>query len=144
MINVVDNKNKLATLMASIPDNRRIILASNRGPVEFQLDQDGHLQARRGSGAIVTAFSQLLEEVELSWVANAMGDGDRRALDAFGNQSIPSPLPTQKGQVRFVVTPRRTYHKFYNIVCNPLLWFLQHNMWSAPYTPNVDSTVTDA
>lgn len=147
MVNVVDSNlynNELADLISLITSKSRIIMASNRGPVEFQVNQEGNLQARRGSGAIVTAFSQLLQEFEFSWVANAMGDGDRRALDAFENKAIPSPLPSQKGHVRFVVTPRRTYHKFYNIVCNPLLWFLQHNMWSSPYTPNVDSTVTDA
>jgi trehalose 6-phosphate synthase len=36
------------------------------------------------------------------------------------------------------------YHKFYNIFCNPLLWFLQHYMWSSPFTPNVDESVYDA
>jgi trehalose 6-phosphate synthase len=144
MVNVVGNKNILANLMASITANSRIIMVSNRGPVEFQVGKDGHLQARKGSGAVVTAFTQLLQEFELSWVANAMGDGDRTASNVFGSKAIPSPLLNQKGQVKFVVTPRRTYHKFYNIVCNPLLWFLQHNMWSAPYTPNIDSTVSDA
>ena len=46
--------------------------------------------------------------------------------------------------MRYVVTPRRVYHKFYNIFCNPLLWFLQHYMWSSPYNPNVDDSVYDA
>jgi len=36
------------------------------------------------------------------------------------------------------------YHKYYNTFCNPLLWFLQHYMWSASYTPSVDSAVHDA
>jgi len=42
------------------------------------------------------------------------------------------------------VTPRRVYHKYYNIFCNPLLWFLQHYMWNSPYNPNLDANVHDA
>src|SRR5579864_8929794 len=35
---------------------QRLIVASNRGPVEFQLTQDKTLKARRGSGGMVTAL----------------------------------------------------------------------------------------
>ena len=43
-----------------------------------------------------------------------------------------------------MVTPRRVYHKYYNVVCNPLLWFLQHYMWNPPYNPTVDASVHNA
>jgi trehalose 6-phosphate synthase len=119
-------------------------VASNRGPLEYHLAPDNSLQPRRGSGAVVTAMNSLTQALGFLWVANAMGEGDRRALEQAGGKRIPSPLPSQRVAVRYVVTPRRAYHKFYNIVCNPLLWFLQHYMWSAPYTPNIDSTVYDA
>ena len=51
---------------------------------------------------------------------------------------------SQKLYLRFVTSPRNVYHKFYNIFCNPLLWFLQHYMWNSPYTPNFDAKVYDA
>ena len=124
--------------------DRRLILASNRGPVEYHVSPDGRLQAQRGSGGVVTALSTLTNYVDFTWVASAMGDGDRRIAQQAEGGRIKSPLPGQSLFLRYVVTPRRMYHKFYNIFCNPLLWFLQHYMWSSPYTPNVDETVYDA
>jgi len=124
--------------------DRRLILVSNRGPVEYHLSPEGNLQARRGSGGVVTALSTLTNYVDFTWVASAMGEGDRRVAQQAEDGRIKSPLPGQSLYLRYVVTPRRVYHKFYNIFCNPLLWFLQHYMWSSPYTPNVDESVYDA
>ncbi len=56
---------------------RSLILASNRGPVEHQMTPEGRPEARRGSGSVVTAFSSLLQSAEFTWVASAMGEGDR-------------------------------------------------------------------
>ena len=124
--------------------DRRLILASNRGPVEYHVSTDGQLQARRGSGGVVTALSTLTNYVDFTWVASAMGEGDRRIAQQSEGGRIRSPLPGQSLYLRYVVTPRRVYHKFYNIFCNPLLWFLQHYMWSSPFTPNIDESVYDA
>ena len=124
--------------------DRRLILVSNRGPVEYHLSPEGKLQPRRGSGGVVTALSTLTNYVDFTWVANAMGEGDRSVHQQAEEGRIKSPLPGQNLYLRYVVTPRRVYHKFYNIFCNPLLWFLQHYMWSSPYTPNVDESVYDA
>ena len=137
-------KQELLDLCGALLAQRRLIVASNRGPLEFHLNPDGNLQPRRGSGAVVTALSSIIQAFDFTWVANAMGEGDRRALDQAEGRHIQSPLPSQRVAMRYVVTPRRVYHKFYNIVCNPLLWFLHHYMWSAPYTPNIDNTVHDA
>lgn len=124
--------------------DRRLILVSNRGPVEYHVSSEGKLQARRGSGGVVTALSTLTNYVDFTWVASAMGEGDRRVAQESNGSRVKSPFPGQSLFLRYVVTPRRVYHKFYNIFCNPLLWFLQHYMWSSPYTPNVDDSVYDA
>ena len=127
-----------------LAQSHNLVLVSNRGPLEYRPGPNGDFQARRGSGVVVTALNTILENFPFTWIANAMGEGDRKASEAAAGEVIPSPLPNQKVSVRFVVTSRRTYHKFYNIFCNPLLWFLQHQMWSAPYTPNIDTAVHDA
>jgi trehalose 6-phosphate synthase len=124
--------------------DRRLILVSNRGPVEYQLSPEDNLQARHGSGGVVTALSTLIDYVDFTWVSSAMGEGDRRVAKQAEDGRVKSPLTGQKLYLRYVVTPRRVYHKFYNIFCNPLLWFLQHYMWSSTYTPNVDESVYDA
>ena len=123
---------------------RRLIVASNRGPVEYHTSQNGSLQARRGSGGVVTALSNLTHFLDFSWIASAMGEGDRRITEQSESGRVKSSIPGHKLFLRYVVTPRRMYHKFYNIFCNPLLWFLQHYMWSTPYTPNIDEAVYDA
>ncbi|MBI4301299.1 MAG: trehalose-6-phosphate synthase [Chloroflexi bacterium] len=135
------NVARLVELGHEMLAKRQLILASNRGPVEYQVAEDGHLRARRGSGGVVTALSAVSQHTELTWIASAMGEGDRRAAEGG---AIPSPVSGQKVRLRFVVSPRNVYHKFYNIFCNPLLWFLQHYMWNSPHTPNINASVYDA
>ncbi len=135
---------QLQELCGAVLSQRPLILASNRGPVEHQMTAEGRPEARRGSGSVVTAFSSLSQSVEFTWVASAMGEGDRAVANNGQGGRLKSPLPGHKINLRYVVTPRRAYHKYYNILCNPLLWFLQHYMWNPPYNPNVDASVHDA
>ena len=122
---------------------RSLILVSNRGPVEHSMVDD-QPQARRGSGSVVTSFGPLAQSCEFTWVSSAMSEGDRRVAGNGAGQSVRSPLPGHSINLRYVTTPRRAYHKYYNVICNPLLWFLQHHMWNAPYNPTVDASVHDA
>ncbi len=135
---------ELNELCQAVFAQRPLILVSNRGPVEHQMTGDGRPEARRGSGSVVTAFNSLAQKFEFTWVASAMGEGDRVVSNNGQGPHLKSPLPGHKINLRYVVTPRRVYHKYYNILCNPLLWFLQHYMWNPPYNPNVDAAVHDA
>jgi trehalose 6-phosphate synthase len=138
------DRNAFWALVDKLLSQQRLILASNRGPMEYHVQPDGELQPRRGSGGVVTALSGLTNNVDFTWIASAMGEGDRRTAQEDGGKAVRSALPGQRVWVRFVTTPRRAYHKYYNVICNPLLWFLQHYMWSSPYTPRVDAVVYDA
>ena len=135
---------ELDELCADVFSKRPLILGSNRGPVEHQMSPEGRPEARRGSGSVVTAFSSLAQKFPFTWVASAMGEGDRVISNNSQGSRLKSPLSGHKISLRYVVTPRRVYHKYYNILCNPLLWFLQHYMWNPPYNPNVDAAVHDA
>ena len=135
---------QLRELCDTVLSDRRLILASNRGPVEHQITPDGRAEARRGSGGVVTALSSLAQMVEFTWVASAIGEGDRKVSENSRGTRVRSTLPGHRIYLRFVATPRRVYHKYYNIFCNPLLWFLQHYMWNSPYHPNLDANVHDA
>ena len=134
---------QLKELCDTILSHRPLIVASNRGPVEHQMTAEGRPEARRGSGSVVTALNSLSHSAEYTWVASAMGEGDRVASNE-GQGRLKSPLSGHKIHLRYVVTPRRVYHKYYNVFCNPLLWFLQHYMWNPPYSPNVDAAIHDA
>lgn len=147
MINGSDQHQKnsdLLDLCSKMLENRRLIVVSNRGPVEYHVSTEGDLSPRRGTGGVVTALNSLATNVDFTWISSAMGEGDRRIARENMGEKIRSPLLEHTFSLKFVVTSRRVYHKFYNIFCNPLLWFLQHYMWSSSYTPNVDDSIYDA
>ena len=143
-VDLEERRFRLRELCSTLLSDRRLILASNRGPVEHQITPDGRTEARRGSGGVVTALSSLAQMVEFTWVASAIGEGDRKVSESSEGGRVRSSLPGHQIYLRYVVTPRRVYHKYYNVFCNPLLWFLQHYMWNSPYNPNLDANVHDA
>lgn len=135
---------QLIELCKEMAAERGLIVVSNRGPVEHRAIENGRLQARRGSGGLVTALSGIGQYAEFTWIACTMGRGDRLAMERAQGGHVRSLLLGPKLHLRFINPSRRAYHKYYNIFCNPLLWFLQHYMWNSPYTPNVDAKVHDA
>ncbi len=133
---------RLEALCQEMLARRRLIIASNRGPVEFQVQPDGSLNAQRGSGGMVTALMAAARFLPATWVAAAMTDGDRRAAEEADGQLIK--VPDHEIYVRFVVVPRTVYQRHYYVFCNPLLWFIQHYMWNTPRTPNIGRAVYEA
>jgi len=123
--------------------DRRLIIATNRGPVSFATGADGSLRARRGSGGLVTALGQMGRHVPVTWVAAAMSEGDRRAADD------PDLLRAATGgddavRLRFTAVDRSVYEAAYTVIANPLLWFLQHQMWNLPERPVIDAATLRA
>ncbi|MFQ6019381.1 MAG: trehalose-6-phosphate synthase [Dehalococcoidia bacterium] len=133
---------RLQQLCKDMLASRRLIIASNRGPVEFRLESDGSLSSQRASGGLVTALTAASRFVPVTWVANAITDGDRKAAASAADGRIE--VPDLDIRVRFVVSPRATYQRFYYVFANPLLWFLQHYMWNTPRTPNIGRSIYEA
>lgn len=122
--------------------DRRLLIATNRGPVTFTVGAGGSLRPRRGSGGLVTALSQVGRYVPVTWVAAAMTEGDRRA--AADPRLIERALPGDEVRLRFVSVERPVFDAAYNTIANPLLWFLQHQMWNLPERPLIDAGVMRA
>ena len=133
---------RLEALCQQMLAHRRLIIASNRGPLEYHIEPDGSLSAQRGSGGMVTALMAATRFVPATWVASAMTDGDRRAAEEANGGLLK--VPDYEIYVRFVVVPRSVYQRHYYVFCNPLLWFVQHYMWNTPRTPNVGRAVYEA
>jgi trehalose 6-phosphate synthase len=111
------------------PADRPIVIASNRGPVAYELGDDGSLTAQRGAGGLVTALAGALLEHRATWVAAAMTPGDRevaarRAGDDEG--------------MRYVVVDADRYARYYHEVANRLLWFVHHYLWDTVRSPSFD------
>lgn len=115
---------------------KRLIIATNRGPVEYYLSQEGDLKYRRGAGGVVTALTGANSRIDVTWVAMAMTEADRIvAKEAAQHQGVmPSPLPGQDMLLRYVAIPKTAYRKHYEEISNQVLWFLQHYL----YDPTVD------
>ena len=137
-----DKLQRLQELIQEMVARRRLIVASNRGPVEFHLDPQGTLTSQRGGGGVVTALTAASRFVPLTWVASAISEGDRKAAESAADGRIK--LPDLDIHARFVVVPRAVYQRFYYVFANPLLWFVQHYMWNTPRTPNIGRAVYEA
>jgi len=133
---------RLQALCQQMLAERRLVIASNRGPLEFTLQDDGSLTSSRGGGGMVTALTAATRFVPAVWIATAMTDGDRRAAEEANGGLLK--VPDDEVGVRFVVVPRAVYQRHYYVFCNPLLWFLQHYMWNTPRTPNIGRAVYEA
>jgi trehalose 6-phosphate synthase len=111
-----------------------LVLVSNRGPVTF--DAGGEVQ--RGSGGVVTALTGLASHRDAIWIASAMTEYDAEASRRNGERSFPVRSPSgQQFQVRLVVSDAEAYDRFYNVVANPMLWFIQHYLWDLSNAPDI-------
>lgn len=133
---------RLEALCRQMLTERKLLIASNRGPLEFTVEDDGSLTGKRGGGGMVTALTAATRFVPAVWIATAMTDGDRRAAEQSNCGLLK--VPDNEIYVRFVVVPRNVYQRHYYVFCNPLLWFLQHYMWNTPRTPNIGRAVYEA
>src|SRR5438270_7658351 len=103
----------------------RLIIATNRGPVEYYLTHDKVLKARRGAGGMVTALIDAGNRMEVTWVAMAMTEGDRIAFrEAQKNDDgqLQSPIRGQRMQLRYTAISKAAYRKYYEQISNQILW----------------------
>jgi trehalose 6-phosphate synthase len=118
---------------------RKLIVVSNRGPVTFARDRGGERIARRGGGGLVTALRSLVTHHDVTWIASAMTDEDRAVVAEAGGAAIDEHARDGSAfRLRLVAHDETAYDRFYNVVSNPMLWFLQHYLWELAYTPSMD------
>jgi trehalose 6-phosphate synthase len=110
-----------------------IVVASNRGPVAFDLDDaGGKLTVQRGTGGLVTALAGVVFESDATWIAAAMTEGDREV--ALGGREVPE----SQARMRYLVIPPERYDRYYNQISNRILWFAHHYLWDTVRSPVFD------
>jgi trehalose 6-phosphate synthase len=119
-----------------------LVVASNRGPVQFELDEDGQLLPGRGAGGMVAALGPALVGRAGTWVAAAITDGDRVAARRAARSGHRRRVELFEGsvQLRSLVFDPREYQAYYNRVSNRTIWFLQHYLFDVPRHPRFDRT----
>lgn len=122
----------------------RLILVSNRGPVTFQNDPEAGRVVERGGGGLVSALAGLTDQEPALWISAAMSDED--AVVAADHRGGAFPLPNVGVDTlgRFVTLDAATYHAYYNVIANPILWFIQHYLWDLSNAPDIRQDELDA
>ncbi len=128
-------------LRANLLAHWDLIIAANRGPVTFEETEAGDLRSQRGGGGLVTALMGLCQNAtRTTWIACAQSDadaawqnGDMQLLDSLGDL-----------QLQFLSPEESAYEGYYNVIANPLLWFLQHRMWDTPRSPIINRATWEA
>ncbi|MGQ0519545.1 MAG: alpha,alpha-trehalose-phosphate synthase (UDP-forming) [Actinomycetota bacterium] len=133
--------------MAEVSDDDRatpVILVSNRGPVGYS-SEGGRRTTKRGGGGLVTALSGLAGRLDdVVWVCAALSEEDAVVAGEHGGLAFEPGEPGGGLKVRFLVLDPDEQHKFYNVISNPLLWFIQHYLWGMSTAPDITGVETDA
>src|SRR3954465_3950778 len=128
-----------------MPENdERLVIVSNRGPAEFETDEGGARTVRRGGGGLVTALSGLVAHRGALWIASAMTDEDVAVSREAGGNPVTQELDGVTYEVLLVESDSEAYDRFYNVIANPILWFIQHYLWDLSNAPEIRQEELDA
>ena len=97
---------------------------------------DGTRTARRGGGGLVTALRSLVQYHDVTWIASAITEEDRAVAGETLEETARDGSPYR---LHLVAHDRQAYDWYYNVVANPMLWFVQHSLWELPYAPKIDA-----
>ena len=122
---------------------RKLIVVANRAPVSYERAGDERT-ARRGGGGLVTALGGLLAHHDVTWIASAMTAEDRVVAAEHPGGFAETTRDGAGYRLRLVAHEPETYDRFYHVLANPTLWFLQHYLWGLGVEPDLDVAVHDA
>ncbi|MEU3333526.1 trehalose-6-phosphate synthase [Streptomyces sp. NPDC006668] len=115
--------------MASTHGAHQVLVASNRGPVSYEVQEDGSLAAKRGGGGLVSGLSAIGPDAGALWVCSALSDGDREAVrQGVGEEGV-----------RMLAVPADVHADAYNGIANSVLWFVHHMLYQTPLEPVFDA-----
>ncbi len=116
-----------------------VLVASNRGPVSYEVLPDGSLHARRGGGGLVSGLSAIGPDAGAVWVCAALSEADREAARRFeGGRRLPAEA-TGGQQVRMLDIDAEVFSDAYNGIANSVLWFVHHMLYQTPLEPVFDA-----
>lgn len=93
---------------------------------------------KRGSGGLVTALTGLASHRDAVWVASAMTGRDVEVSEENGGRPFEVDAPDGGHyRIRLVASDAEAYDRFYNIIANPILWFIQHYLWDQSNAPDI-------
>jgi len=115
----------------------RLVIVSNRGPAQYEIAEDGERIVTRGGGGLVTALTGLVKTRDALWIASAMTEEDAEVQREAGTDPIHVEIGGVSYDVLLVESDPVAYDGFYNIIANPILWFIQHYLWDLSNAPDI-------
>ena len=97
----------------------------------------------RGGGGLVTALSGLVSHRDALWIASAMTDEDVAVSEESGGP-VELSIDGIDYRVLLVGSDPDAYDRFYNVIANPILWFIQHYLWDLSNAPDIRQEELDA
>lgn len=129
------------SLMFEDFDQRRTMVVTNRPPARYVEQPDGSILVRLDTSGVSRSYEPFKNQ-QVDWLVPALTPAERKIID--GQVNAPQIPGRANWNVHFVRSSRRVQHKHYNVICNPLLWFTFHRVWSSPYTPKIGREEHDA
>ena len=99
---------------------------------------------RRGGGGLVTALSGLVSHRKALWIASAMSDEDIEVARSADGEPVEIELDGVSYDVCLVASDSAAYDRFYNVIANPILWFIQHYLWDLSNAPDIRRAEVEA
>src|SRR5918993_3465479 len=119
---------------------RKLLIASNRGPVQIVAGSWGAEEVRRGGGGLVSGMRSALAEVGGLWVCAALSDRERAAArKAPEGHLAEAGYDTDGLDVRMLPIDASTFSRAYNGVANSTIWFVNHLLYDSANKPVFDA-----
>ncbi len=83
----------------------------------------------------MTALRSLGARFDVTWISSAM-TAEERGIAASG--PLEEAEATGRVRLRLVAHDAEAYRLFYEVVANPVLWFVQHGLWAQKVDPQAD------
>ena len=116
---------------------RRLTIVSNRGPITYTR-VDGERVASRAGGGLVSALRGLVRSHRVTWIACAVTAEDRTVAREQRGHAVQEEDAAGNSFLLHLAEPDPAdFDRAYHEVANPLLWFIQHELYDLGQAPIV-------
>lgn len=100
-----------------------LVVASNRGPVQYWLDATGSITPQPAAGGLAGIINNALQGRKATWISAALSEGDCA-------QAANGGVAYQIADCQHLILPLDGYLKeqYYNQIANRTIWLLQHRL----------------
>ena len=115
-------------------ERRKLIVVSNRGPISY--DRGRRTGRERGAGGPRHRAGALVSHHDVTWIASAISTEDRAVAEEGTVDETARDGSSYR--LRLVAHRPSAYDLYYNVIANPVLWFVQHGLWELKHDPEHD------